>query len=123
MRISLRIFHGLMTALFVFAAALQYNDANPLRWAIIYLVAAFVSGLAAAGWPKPRLAAVVLIVALAWMTPYLMKGYWRVSFPALFDEWEMKNETMTAGREMYGLLIVSASMVLVCVSARFRPRS
>jgi hypothetical protein len=123
MRITLRIFHGVMTGLFVFAAALQYNDLNPFRWAIIYLVAAFVTGLAAAGRPKPRLAAVVLIVVVAWLTPYLMKGYWRVSFPALFDEWEMRNETMTAGREMYGLLIVSVSMALVCLSARLQPRT
>ncbi|HEX2855250.1 MAG TPA: transmembrane 220 family protein [Opitutaceae bacterium] len=122
MRTPLRIFHGLMAGLFVFAAALQYNDLNPLRWAIIYLAAALVTGLAAAGRPKPRLAAVVLIVALAWVTPYLMQGYWRVSFPALFDEWEMRNETMTAGREMYGLFIVSVSMALVCVSARLQSR-
>jgi hypothetical protein len=109
-----------MTVLFVFAAAVQYNDLNPLRWATIYLAAALVSGFASAGRFKPRWAAVVLIVALVWMTPYVTSGMWRVSFPALFDEWEMKNDTMTHGREMYGLFIVCISMAIVCWNSRRR---
>jgi hypothetical protein len=79
----------------------------------MYLAAAVPSGFAAAGRPLPRFALVVGIVALAWMALYVAHGAWHTSFPALFSQWEMKDQTIVAGREMYGLLIV-ASWMAVC---------
>jgi hypothetical protein len=118
MRIVLRILHGLMAGLFIFAAALQYNDEDIVRWMVIYLAAAVPSVFAAAGRPLPRFAAITGGVAVAWMILYLAHGAGYVSLPALFSEWEMKDETVKAGREMYGLLIVAAWMAVCWATGR-----
>ncbi|MSU69420.1 MAG: hypothetical protein EXS39_01315 [Opitutaceae bacterium] len=118
MRLVLRVFHGLMAALFVFAAALQYNDLDPLRWMAIYLAAAAICLAAAAGHPRPLPAAALVIVALAWAALYVIHGAWRVPLPALFSQWEMKDETIVAGREMYGLLIVAGWMAVAWANGR-----
>ena len=60
----------------------------------------------------------VCLVALAWSALYVIHGAWRVPFPALFDQWEMKDETVVAGREMYGLFIVAGWMALAWATGR-----
>lgn len=118
MRIVLRILHGLMAGLFIFAAALQYNDEDIARWMIIYLSAAVPCIFAAAGRPRPRLALVVGVVSVAWMALYVAHGAWHTSFPALFSEWEMRDQTIVAGREMYGLLIIAGWMIVAWLTGR-----
>jgi len=121
MRIVLRLLHGLMAGLFIFAAALQYNDEDIVRWMAIYLAAAVPCIFAAAGRPRPRVALAVGVIALLWMALYAAHGAWHTSFPALFSEWEMKDETIKAGREMYGLLIVAGWMAVAWATGR-KPR-
>lgn len=111
MRLLFRILHGLMAALFIFAAALQYNDVDIIRWMAIYLSAAAVCILDLINRPKPSLAAAVAIIALAWSVLYIVDGAWKVPLPALFSAWEMKDQTIVAGREMNGLFIVAIWMV------------
>jgi len=55
-----------MGALFLFAAALQYNDPDPIRWIAIYGAACAVSIAAATGRPVLRAALVVGAVSIAW---------------------------------------------------------
>jgi len=55
-----------MAALFAFAAAVQYNDPDPLRWMAIYGLAMLACGLALAGrlsWLPPALLG---LIALIW---------------------------------------------------------
>lgn len=107
-----------MAGLFLFAAALQYNDVDIWRWVAIYLASAVVAIFAAAGRPQPRLAAGVALVAVAWSVLYLIHGAWKVPLPALWSEWEMKDQTIVAGREMNGLFIVAFWMGLSWLTGR-----
>ena len=54
LRALLRIANGVMAVLFAFAAAVQYNDPDPLRWMAMYGLAMLACGLALAG-RLPRL--------------------------------------------------------------------
>ncbi len=118
MKLVLRVLHGLMAALFIFAAALQYNDTDIVRWVAIYLAAATVCIFAVLGRPKRFLAGTVALVALAWAALYVVHGAWRVPIPALFSQWEMKDQTIVAGREMNGLLIIFFWMALTWLTGR-----
>ena len=121
MKLVLRVLHGLMAGLFIFAAALQYNDEDILRWMAIYLAAATVCIFAVCNRPKPCCAAVVALIALAWSGLYLIHGAWKVPLPALFSEWEMKDQTIVAGREMNGLFIVTFWMAVAWITGRKQP--
>ena len=107
MRLIFRLLHALMAALFIFAAALQYNDVDIARWMAIYLAAAAVCIFDLVNRPKPVAAAIVAIFALAWSVAYLVNGAGKVPLAALFTEWEMKDQTIVAGREMNGLFIIA----------------
>jgi hypothetical protein len=118
MRLVLRILHGLMAGLFIFAAILQYNDVDIVRWVAIYLAAAAVCIFALLNRPKPGLAAIIALIAVAWAALYVAHGAWKVPLPALFSEWEMKNQAIVAGREMNGLFIILFWMALAWVTGR-----
>lgn len=108
---------GFMAALFVFAAALQYNDPQPARWVAMYLIAAVPCVQAVFGrvrWPLPAAAA---FAAFAWALLYALRGGWSVPFFDMFDEWEMKNQEVVQTREMFGLCIVGIWMVVVAIMA------
>jgi len=118
MRLLFRILHALLAGLFIFAAALQYNDVDIARWVAIYLGAALVCILDLINRPKPTLATSVGVIALVWSILYVVHGAWKIPLPALFSEWEMKDQSIVAGREMNGLFII----VLWMAFARFTGR-
>jgi hypothetical protein len=123
MRLALRFAHGLMAALFIFAAALQYNDVDVWRWVAIYLAAAVVAILGAMNRPKAWLAGTVALIAVAWASIYFYQGAYKVPLAALWSEWEMKDQTVVAGREMDGLFIVFFWMVVSWFTARQATKS
>jgi hypothetical protein len=117
-----RLLHLLFAALFGLGAAVQYNDPDPLRWMAIYLAAAVICGLAAAGrirWPAP---AVVALVALAWAATLAPGVIGAVQPEELVSAWEMKDARVEEGREMYGLLIIAAWMSVIAVTGLRRAR-
>src|SRR5688572_17698406 len=118
MRLALRFAHGLMAALFLFAAALQYNDVDIGRWVAIYFAAAVVALFGAVNKPKAWLAAIVAIIAVAWAGVYFYHGAYKVPVAALWSEWEMKDQTIVAGREMDGLFIVFCWMAVSWLTGR-----
>lgn len=96
--------------LFLFAAAVQYNDPDPLAWMAIYLAAAgscLVTARARTGW---QLAAGTAAVALVWALT-LAPTAWSVPPLQLLAGWEMRDERVEVAREMYGLLLVFAACV------------
>lgn len=97
--------------LFLFAAALQYNDPDPLGWIAIYLAASGSCLFAARGSSDWRWSAATAAIALAWALTLLPQA-WRVPPFEMFQAWEMANESVELAREMYGLLLVFA----VCVT-------
>lgn len=122
MRLVWKIFNALLGALFIFAAALQYNDPDPVRWMAIYVAAALPCGLALAGRSNRVLPAIVGLVSLTWAVTYLFRGVPTVSPLHMFDEWEMKNQTVVETREMFGLVIVTGWMIVLAVDAQMARR-
>jgi len=99
-----------MLALFLFAAILQYNDPDPIRWMAVYGLAAAACLLALFGrlWTPPL--ALLALAGLVWAATLGVKVIGRQS---LADSEE--------GREMLGLLLVFGWMTYLAVESR-RPR-
>jgi hypothetical protein len=106
----------LMSVLFLFSAALQLNDPDPVRWVTMYGIAAAVCGWLAAAAPRGRparaLPLAVAIVAIAWAGLIAARSSGHVPPPRLFESWEMKDTAVEEDRELYGLLIVGAWMLI-----------
>ena len=107
MRTLARAGSFIMTAVFVFAAALQYNDPDPVRWAAIYLSAAAACVLFIAGRLSWFIAGIIALIALVWAGA-IAPGVWgQVSPSQMFETWKMTNPVVEEAREMCGLLIVA----------------
>jgi hypothetical protein len=119
-----RILNGLLGALFLLGAVVQYNDPDPVRWAAIYLAAAMACVLAALGrghWATP---VAVGVVAAVWAATLARSVLGQVAPSELVGAWEMKDARVEVGREMYGLLIIAAWMAVIAIAAlRRRDRS
>ena len=111
--------NGVLLILFLFAAAVQYNDPDPIRWMAIYGLAALACALALAGW-LARLAPVLIgLAALAWAATIAPGVVGRVSVGELVQSYAMMSEPVEEAREMGGLLIVAVWMaVLALVGSR-----
>jgi hypothetical protein len=70
----MRIFAGVMTLVFTFAAAVQWNDPDPLAWVAFYLALAASALGCALGrewlWLE-RAVALVAALAVLWLAPAL----------------------------------------------------
>jgi hypothetical protein len=113
-----------MALLFVFAAALQYNDEGALPWIAMYLAAAAPCVFAVFGRPRWRLASGVAILAFLWACVYLFQGAWRVPPSAMFSEWTMSNDQVREARELYGLALIAGFMAFSATVSfkRSKPR-
>lgn len=112
----------LMAALFVFGAAVQLNDPDPLRWIAVYLAGAGACLLAYRRPEALALPALVALVCLAWAASLSPHVVGRVPFLEMFGAWEMKNLAVEESREMYGLLIIAGWMLVLSLRAFFLRR-
>jgi hypothetical protein len=120
MRVLFLILNGLMAALFIFAAALQYNDDDIIRWMAIYLAAAACCIAAHLGKLKAWVPVAVTVISVGWSAIYAARGALGMPVSDMFSQWEMKNEQIVEEREMFGLLIVAAWMIVLAIAARRR---
>jgi hypothetical protein len=112
-----------MAALFAFAAAVQYNDPDPLRWMALYLAAAAACVLAVLR-RLPRFVPIAVgLVALAWAATLAPHVLGSVGLGEMVEAWEMKDVRVEEGRETYGLLIVAAWMTVLALKGRRRDAS
>jgi hypothetical protein len=114
MRLS-RACNWLMAVLFGLSAALQYNDPDPLSWIALYAAAAAACvlwGLRRVAWP---VAALVAAIALAWAALLLPDVLGHVGPSDLFLRMSEKGGRVEIGREIGGLLIVTAWMLVLLV--------
>jgi hypothetical protein len=119
----MRILNGLLGALFLLGAVVQYNDPDPLRWTAIYLAASIACVLAALGRGHWALPAAVGVVAAAWAAMLAPSVLGQVVPSELVGAWEMKDARVEVGREMYGLLILAVWMAVIAIaSVRRRAR-
>ena len=111
-----RAANGAMAALFVFAAAVQVNDPDPLRWMALYLAAAAACVLALLHRLPRWVPVVVGLAALAWAATLAPHVLGRVGWGEMVEAWEMKDVRVEEGRETYGLLIVAVWMTVLALS-------
>jgi hypothetical protein len=102
-----KIATGFMGLLFLFAAAVQYNDPDPLIWMPIYLLAATASLLPLAGVSIRWLALALVAVCLPWAGA--------LAFRVIGKQPVLESEE---GREMLGLLLVAIWMGLLFLFRR-----
>jgi hypothetical protein len=111
-----------MVVLFAWAAELQLNDPDPIGWFAIYAAGSVVALLSALARPRPKLAGLLALIALAWAALIL---------PELWHTWTPSDlgATMSAarpeveyGREFVGLLILASYCALAAFHA-LRPAS
>ena len=103
-----------MAVLFAFAAALQYNDPDPVRWIAVYGAACILSLLAAfANRILPATVLTVGLVAVVWAAWIAFGGPPVSEYRHMFDAWEMKSPSVEAAREASGLIIVAVWMAVL----------
>lgn len=110
-----------MAALFAFSAVLQLNDPDPWGWAAIYLLAAALTAVAAAGrypaWRRP-LALAVSVGALAWALTVAFSSPRLPPLADLFADWAMYGGGVEERRETLGLLLLSCWSAFVALPRR-----
>ena len=107
------LLNTLLLAMFVFSVVVQYNDPDPLVWMTVYGLAAGACVYAyrhPAHWLWPGGLAVASALWAATIAPRVLG---RVAFRELFEAWEMKDLRVEEAREMGGLLIVAAWMLVL----------
>jgi hypothetical protein len=107
-----RGFAGFMAALLAFAAAVNLNDPDPVRWVAIYGASCAVS-VAVMGTVPLAVPILVGLIALAWGIAWATRVRDLDTYTHMFDEWEMKSEAVEEARETCGLLIVAGWMAIV----------
>ena len=111
-----RVVSGLMAVLLAFAAFVNFNDPDPVRWVAMYGAACLISIAVAvlgevSAVPPALLAAAAFVWAMVWarrVPSFEVYGH-------MFDEWEMKSETVEEARETCGLLIIAVWMAAVAL--------
>ena len=111
----MRISSAVWTAIFVFAAAVQYNDPDGLYWGGLYLGAALPCAYRAADRDFWVLPAVVGLVAVSWAAALAPQVAGSIDIGQLFEAWEMNSAAIEVGREVGGLLIVAGWMLVLMV--------
>ncbi len=103
-----------MALLFAFAAALQFNDPDPIRWIAIYIAACVLSIRAATRRRvSPAASLAVFAIASVWAALIAFGGPAASEYRHMFDAWEMTSPSVEEAREASGLLIVAAWMIVL----------
>jgi hypothetical protein len=119
-----RVANWVMTAAFLFSVAVQYNDPDPIRWMLIYGLAALACILKLRRQLSWYLPAAVGAAAFGWAASLAPGVVGKTTFGEMFQSFEMINSVVEEAREMGGLLIVAAWMgVLVATSQGERRKS
>jgi hypothetical protein len=114
--------NAFMLLAFVFSAAVQVNDPDPVGWMAVYGAAAVVCALELKRRVRPLFPALLAATALTWSATIAPRVLGKVRFGEMFAEFEMRNAGVEESREMYGLLIVALWMFVIVVAARRRGR-
>lgn len=113
-----RIADAVFLVMFAFGVAVQFNDPDPLRWILIYGLAATACVLSLRGSLRPFLPTAVGGLSLLWALSLAPRVVGRVPFGDMFGAFEMKNVGIEESREMYGLLLIAIWMAVVAWRAR-----
>ena len=114
--------NGIMLLMFLFSAAVQVNDPDPLVWMAMYGVAALVCGLEMRRRAPAVAVAALAAIALVWAGSLYFRAN-EVPISSLFAEWEMRDVRVEEAREMYGLTIVGIWMMVIVTVRWVRAKS
>ncbi len=112
--------NGVMCALFLLFAAVQYNDPDPLPWIAIYAAAAAVCALWIAGRRRRAGPGAVGLVAAIWAATIIPRVAGQFAWGDVFATVHMQNETVELVREALGLSLVGCWMLVLVLSASHR---
>lgn len=96
--------------LFLVAAALQYNDPDPLRWILVWGAASAACWLFPRGRPSWALPALVALVATLWMLWLAPQALPHFRPGDLFRTMETKTPAIEQSRELLGLAMIAGWM-------------
>jgi transmembrane protein TMEM220 len=115
-----RTLDAVMTALFAFSVAVQFNDPDPARWMAIYAAACAISIVSAVRGVPPLVPSMVVGgAALAWGVVWMATSQSAPGdFLHMFDAWEMKSMPVEEAREAGGLMILMVWMIINALRAR-----
>lgn len=115
--------NAVMLVAFLFSVVVQYNDPDPIRWMVIYGVAAVACVFEMrrkTHWMVPGVIALIAFIWAGKIHHNLPRG---IGFRSLFASFEMPDTGVEQAREMGGLLIVGLWMVAISVAVTLRERS
>lgn len=121
----MRYLHVVFAVIFAVSALLQYNDPDPLGWALIYLAAA---GLAVAAFRGSRvwpLAFLLVVACLAWMAtllPGMAAFVERGDYSLLAATMKASDPMIEEAREFLGLGILLVYGLIAGTGNLIRPR-
>ena len=118
MKNLMAILNYLMMAAFILSVAVQFNDPDPLPWMLMYGLAAGACLLFAMGRMHPLVSGVPGTIALLWafiLMPGVLSSSETLTLDAVFGTTEMINERVEVVREIGGLLITAAWMVVLSI--------
>jgi hypothetical protein len=118
----LALSNGLLGLVFALSAAVQYNDPDPLRWAILYGSAALACLLFGLGRASRLLTALVCGASLLWAALLAPRVLPQAAFRDLFRSMKAQTPSIELSRELLGLLIVAGWMALLLLQHRARAR-
>jgi len=119
-----RALNWVMSALFLLAVVVQFNDPDPVRWIAIYSVALVVCLMVALRGRVPIVVPViVLAVAIAWGVMTMGDVPNANTYTHMFDAWEMQSVSVEQAREASGLLIAAAWMLVMVIAQLRRGKS
>jgi hypothetical protein len=112
-----RVANWVMAAAFLFSVVVQYNDPDPIRWMLIYGLAALACVLKLLHRLRWYLPAAVGATAFGWAASLAPEVIGKTTFGEMFQSFHMINTVVEEAREMGGLLIVAAWMVVLVVGS------
>lgn len=117
MKLFLKIFGIVFAALFIYAAVVQYNDPDAVKWYVYYGAAALMSILFA--FDRLRL---LWVLALFFFYGYMTFQTWPAKFEGVtIGEGDIVN--IERGREALGLGIAAVVMLVYLVTLLARRKS
>jgi hypothetical protein len=111
--VAWRVADVVFLVLFAMSLLVQYNDPDPYIWMALYGTAGLACALSLAGRLPRWLPLLVALIAILWATTILPRVVGQVPFLDMFAAWEMKDIGIEESREMYGLLLVAAWMLVL----------
>ncbi len=114
----LRWMNFVMATLFLLSAALQFNDPDPLRWALIYGAAGVACLLFDRIRPPWLLPSLVGVACFAWAGGLAPRVLPALRFADLFGSMKAETPSIEQSRELLGLVIIIAWMLVLAAKSR-----